>query len=222
MKPDSEASGVRSSWLALARKSARVRSTRRCSVSSRNTNSAWPSPVAARVSGRASTRNHRGWAPPTSKIAVDSTPPNSASSAASSTAGSRTAVTSSPTSRWMRSRSRAAELANTMRRSVKSSGSRAATTSMGSGKASISGEDSRKPSVPAPGGGPASTGAAARARNPFRLSATTTPAAKRAAAVCASDAGPVTASARSRTAPKPAASVAAHGPRPEGAGGEDS
>ena len=34
MKPDSEASGVRSSWLALATKSARISSTRRSGVKS--------------------------------------------------------------------------------------------------------------------------------------------------------------------------------------------
>ena len=39
MKPDSEASGVRSSWLALATKSARISSTRRSGVRSRRVSS---------------------------------------------------------------------------------------------------------------------------------------------------------------------------------------
>ena len=54
MKPVSEASGVRSSWLALARKSARVRSVRRSSVSSRRVSSASRRPLGAvAAAGRA-------------------------------------------------------------------------------------------------------------------------------------------------------------------------
>ncbi len=66
MKPVSEASGVRSSWLALARKSARMRSLRRESVSSRITSSASFAPSSAGASGRVSTRQNRSWAPPVS------------------------------------------------------------------------------------------------------------------------------------------------------------
>lgn len=63
MKPVSEASGVRSSWLALARKSARVRSERRSSVSSRKVSNA-SRPPAALASGRAVARHTRSCAPP--------------------------------------------------------------------------------------------------------------------------------------------------------------
>ncbi len=66
MKPLREASGVRSSWLALARKSARVRSARRMSVSSRSTSMARRSPLGAVSSGLAEARQTRSWAPPIS------------------------------------------------------------------------------------------------------------------------------------------------------------
>ena len=58
-KPSSEARGVRNSWLALAMKSTRMRSTRRASVRSRRVSSAAPiSPVEA-GSGATQTSNRR-------------------------------------------------------------------------------------------------------------------------------------------------------------------
>ena len=67
MKPVSEASGVRSSWLALARKSARIRSLRRRVGLVAQHQQRQPRAVAAPAgSGRVSTRQNRSWAPPVS------------------------------------------------------------------------------------------------------------------------------------------------------------
>ena len=110
MKPFSEASGVRSSWLALARKSTRVISVRWASVSSRIDSRARASaPVA--VSGRTLTRQRWVWTPPVSISTEVSAPSNRAASTASSRSGSRIEAASRAGSERIRSTERAAGLA---------------------------------------------------------------------------------------------------------------
>ena len=133
MNPDREASGVRSSWLALARKSARIRSLRRTSVSSRIT-STQKRRGSRGGRGAVHTRQKRSWAPPVSKLTLPARPPNRLSSTASSTSGRRMADSSSAPSRGMRSSARAAALAKVSRLPTRSSGSSAEMISSGSGR----------------------------------------------------------------------------------------
>ena len=118
IKPNSVASGVRSSWLAFATKSCRMRSLRLVAVMSvKVTTAAAPSEVGGRSRPIWALR-WRSTAPGRSTSTVRPSPPSSTASVASSTAGTRSAAPRSRPASLGPRRSTADGFALTMRRSV--------------------------------------------------------------------------------------------------------
>ena len=218
MKPDREASGVRSSWLALARKSARIRSLRRTSVSSRITST--QKRRGSRCSrGAVQTRQKRSWAPPVSKLTLAFTPPNRLSSTASSTSGRRMADRRRAPSRGMRSSVRAAALAKVSRLPTRSSGSSAEMISNGSGRVSSASSKADRRASPGWDGGAARLSGAERSSGRLRQAAQSPIPATQAATrrVGSSRARPVAARTPSPATPAP---VAIRTPFPDPSGRE--
>ena len=131
MKPSIEASGVRNSWLALAMKSTRMRSSRRCSVRSRSVSRAAATAPGAASSGATQTSNRRSIGTRSLHGAVSASPVASTRRIASMTSGLRSARISGSPSFKPGSRANAGLLATIARPS-------ASTTTAGSGIAPTS------------------------------------------------------------------------------------